>query len=202
MTKTNGFSFRVATLADRQPIGDLHVLSMRRLGATFYEDDTIEAFLALGAIDDALLSAGTYYVVEAGRTIVATGGWSTRRAGFESRRATAAPTDETEGANVRGVFVHPDFSRCGIARRMMNRIESEIVDAGFRGARLTSTLSGIPFYRSLGWRSGPPAVLNLPGDLIMVGLDMAKHLLPTVGTGFHPGGGRPEGLSQMPIRDS
>lgn len=192
MTKTDMFTLRVATAADREPIGRLHALSMRRLAAGFYDAEAIEAFLSLGTIDEALLGGGSYYVMSVGGMIVGTGGWSTRTAHFEAHRQGSTTPRAPSGPSVRGVFVHPDCARCGVARQIMDRIELDIVDAGFPIARLTSTLPGIPFYRSLGWRSGPPAVLNLPGDLLMVGMDMTKHLPagPATGrcrTGVPPG---------------
>jgi hypothetical protein len=60
---------------------------------------------------------------------------------------------------------------------MMAMIEAEIAAAGFSQASLTATLSGIPLYRHLGYRSGQPVEVSLPNALLFVGLAMEKQLV-------------------------
>jgi GNAT superfamily N-acetyltransferase len=152
--------------------------SFRALGAPFYEPDVIEAYIAgIGTMDDALIDDGTYFVATAsdGR-IAGSGGWSRRTPTYAARvRGNALPA-AVATATVRSIYVDPDFARRGIARAIMAAIESEIVAAGFGAASLMATLSGIPLYRRLGYRSGMPLVVNLAHGLAFVGLEMTKQV--------------------------
>lgn len=176
MLDTGNVRLRAAVAADRRAIGALCALSMRRHGAAYYDADVIEAFLAIDTVAETLQCGGPFHVAEMGGVLVGMGGWSTGKAGFEKDRVLTASSGSEHGATVRSVFVHPNYARRGIARHLMARIEAEIASAGVASANLTSTLPAIPFYRSLGWRNGMPAVLSLPGGLRMVGLEMAKRL--------------------------
>jgi hypothetical protein len=57
---------------------------------------------------------------------------------------------------------------------MMGVIEEQIAAVGFGTASLLATLSGIPFYRRLGYRSGQPVELRMPGAPTFVGVEMEK----------------------------
>jgi GNAT superfamily N-acetyltransferase len=151
--------------------------SYRTLGAPYYDDDVIEAFIGgVGTMDDTLLDDGTYFAAILEGRIVGCGGWSWRTPAYTARMTNAAPTPSATKANVRSVYVHPDFARRGIAREIMTAIEAEITAAGFAAASLTATLSGIPLYRRLGYRGGEPVSLALGNSLTFVGLGMSKIL--------------------------
>lgn len=151
--------------------------AMRLLGASFYDEDVIEAFIAsVGTMDDSLIDEGGYSVVVLDGQIVGSGGWSMRAPGYASHAKGGDAAEMARKATVRSVFVHPDFARRGIARGLMDRVERQILAAGFTEASLAATLSGIPLYRRLGWRSRLPVVLSLPDGLAFVGLAMTKRL--------------------------
>ena len=57
-----------------------------------------------------------------------------------------------QAATIRSIFVHPAWARRGVMRRLMAEIEGDVLSAGIRTAALTATLTGIPFYRRLGYR--------------------------------------------------
>ncbi len=161
--------------ADRDELRAMQAASMRILGAPFYEPEVIESFIAdVGTMDDGLLDEATYFKVVADGRIVASGGWSRRTPAYQARAEGAAPPPAT--ATVRSVFVHPDHARRGIARTILALVEDEIARAGFPVARLTATLSGVPFYRRLGYRSGRPVTLRLAGQLEFPALAMEKPL--------------------------
>jgi GNAT superfamily N-acetyltransferase len=162
---------------DRDELRAMQAASFRILGGPFYDEDVVESFIAdVGTMDDYLLDDGTYFkAVEDGR-IVGSGGWSCRTPTYISRGAAELPTSHVARASVRSVFVHPDCARRGIARAIMARIETEIAAAGFATAALAATLSGIAFYRRLGYRSGQPLALRLPNELTFVALRMEKSI--------------------------
>jgi len=58
---------------------------------------------------------------------------------------------ETDAAKVRALFVHPDFTRRGIGRMILERCEQEARKRGFKRAEIGATLAGVDFYRSMGY---------------------------------------------------
>src|SRR5918911_466617 len=71
---------RPATPADVPALRALIAASVRGLSPGFYADAQIESALEhMFGVDSQLIADGTYYVLEAGSTLVAAGGWSARR---------------------------------------------------------------------------------------------------------------------------
>jgi len=172
-------TMRTAGRSDRDALRELQALSLRTLAAPFYDSEAIEAFIAMGTMYDGLLDDGTFFVVNHGTTLIGCGGWSSRIPNYAKFAKGAAP--EQEDATVRSIFVHPDWGRRGVARRIMEKVEADIARAGFDQARLLATLSGVPLYRRLGWRSGDAVTLRLPGGFKLAGVDMHKRLAPAAG---------------------
>lgn len=172
---TDRFAIRRAVRADTNPILALQHAAMRELALAYYDPEQIEAFIGeVGTMDPRLIDDGTYFAVNAGGTLVGCGGWSARAPNYDAHAAGDNVTPLPGAANVRSIFVHPAWARQGIARLVMAHIETEIARASHAVAALTATLSGVPLYRRLGYRSGAPLVLRLPGELLFVGLKMTK----------------------------
>ena len=57
----------------------------------------------------------------------------------------------TDAARIRAFFVHPDYARRGLARRIYATCEHAAYAAGFRAFELMATLPGEPLYRALGF---------------------------------------------------
>lgn len=168
---------RLASWSEVDEILQLHARSMRQLAADFYEPEAIEAFIRFGTLDMSLIGDSSYFVIERGGHLVATGGWSSRKPRYEARAVDESrPLPWAPQATVRSLFVDPDATREGLASSLMAHIENEIVNAGFREGHLTATLSGIPLYRRLGWRSHEGVTIILAGDTKLVGLRMTKQL--------------------------
>lgn len=170
---------RLAGPADRSELRAMQAQSFRELGASVYDPRVIEAFIgAIGTMDDSLLEQGTYYVAVAGGRIVGSGGWSDRTPGYAAHTVSIGDTAQPAKATVRSIFVHPEWARRGIASTVMSRIEEEIATAGFATASLMATLSGVPLYERLGYRSDAPVELGLPQGLTFTGVAMMKELIP------------------------
>ena len=167
---------RRASADDRETLLSMQALSMRILATPFYGDRAVEAFVAMGTMDDALLEEGRYYLAEIDGQLVGSGGWSTQMPGYAAILEAKPANDSDIKARVRSVYVHPLFVRQGIARTLMEHIEEDIVKAGFDTGYLGATLSGLPLYRRLGWHGSLPLVLQLPGNENLVGINMAKRL--------------------------
>jgi GNAT superfamily N-acetyltransferase len=126
----------------RPAIEQLHRESVRRLAVSYYSPAQVETFLACGTLDRKLIEAGTYYVAEVGDTLVGSGGW------MPVEQGPAGPWR----ARIRAVFVHPDWTRRGIGRRLVTHAETAAVPAGFTTFELEASLPGVPLYQSLGYR--------------------------------------------------
>jgi GNAT superfamily N-acetyltransferase len=156
----------------------MQALSTRALTCEFYSRAEIEAFLTyVGTIDEQLLAEGTYYLIEAGAEIVASGGWSQFRATFGK---SSDPVADLSVAKTRSVFVHPDWTRHGFGTRLMRRAEAEAFAAGFNGMELNAMLSGVDFYTALGYRRVRDIAVSMPEGIVFRGVTMRKGLTPDV----------------------
>ena len=107
---------RRASTDDREALLNMQALSMRILATPFYGDRAVEAFVAMGTMDDALLEEGRYYLAEVDGQLVGSGGWSTQMPGYAAILEAKPANDSDIKARVRSVYVHPLFVRQGIAR--------------------------------------------------------------------------------------
>ena len=133
---------RPARAADAPAIEQLHRASVRRLAGSYYSPAQLKSFLAGGTLDRSLVDAGTYYLAELDETLVGSGGW------MAIQRGPGGPWR----ARIRAIFVHPDWARRGIGRRLVTHAESAAARAGFALFELEATLAGVPLYQSLGYR--------------------------------------------------
>ena len=171
-TNSSPFTIRRARMNDRNHLRAMQIDSMRRLAIHCYSREEVEAFIAfVGTMDDQLIGEGTYYLVDIDGHPVAAGGWSRIRGNY----VKGAPVNGA-AAKIRSVFVHPDWARHGFGRLLMNRAEKEAVAAGFSSVELNALLSGVPFYRALGYEPVKPIELGLPDGVTFRGLTMRKPL--------------------------
>lgn len=157
---------------DRNRLLAMQAASMRALATRCYSREEVEAFITyVGTMDDQLIAEGTYYLAEIDGRPVASGGWSRMRANY----VNGALVDLT-AAKIRSVFVHPNWTRYGFGRKLMERAEREAIADGFDRVELNALLSGVPFYRALGYQELRPISLNLPDRVTFRGLTMEKPL--------------------------
>lgn len=169
---SNDIIIRRARISDRNHLRAMQANSMRTLASHCYSRAEVEAFITyVGTMDDQLIDEGTYYVVEVAGRPVASGGWSRIRANYVG----GTPVDRT-AAKIRSVFVHHDWARHGFGRLLMDRSEREAFMAGFDRVELNALLSGVPFYRALGYHTVRPIALGLPDGITFRGLTMDKPL--------------------------
>jgi GNAT superfamily N-acetyltransferase len=175
MIMSIGLEMRRATSFERDALRALQAASLRGLATAYYDEDVIETFIArIGTMDDTMLDDGTYYAATCDGVLVGCGGWSARTPGYAAHLAAGGSRAAEPGATVRSIYVHPEWARRGVARRVMAVIEADIAAAGYAKASLTATLGGIPLYRRLGYRLGLPVVLALGEGRTFVGIGMAK----------------------------
>lgn len=122
-------------------------------------------------VDSQLLADGTYYVITDDSALVAAGGWSARRTLYggdqAADRADVMLDPATMPARIRAFFVHPDWTRRGLARTIFRECEIAAKARGFRAFELVATLPGEPLYRALGFVPIEPVAVPLPGNLTL-----------------------------------
>ncbi len=160
---------RPACRSDMPAIEALHKASVRELATGYYSPAVLERFLAAGTVDRGLVDAGTYYLAEIQGGLVGSGGWE-------------AVDDGPAGASrarIRLVFVHPDWARQGIGRRLVQHAETEAARAGCRHFELDASLPGVPLYHHLGYREVQRCGLALPDGTTLPAIRMEKTLAST-----------------------
>jgi GNAT superfamily N-acetyltransferase len=160
--------------------------SVRGLQAHDYTPEQIEAALkTVYGVDSQLIADGTYFVAEAEAdecsttVIVGCGGWSKRKTLFGgdhwSGRHDALLDPNHDPAKIRAFFVHPDWARRGIGSMILEACEAAARSAGFKRLEMGATLSGVPFYRAMGYEALENIDVPLGDDKSMVVVRMAKN---------------------------
>jgi GNAT superfamily N-acetyltransferase len=174
---------RLAVIEDAPQIGTLMRASTTDLFPRFYtERQTASAAVYLTEPDTALIEDGTYFVHEVDGEVVACGGWSKRNKLYTG--SGAQPDDgrmldpATEPARVRAMFVRADWTRRGLARKILDACAKAARDEGFRSLSLMATLPGVPLYRSYGFEESRHAYVPLPDGVELEGIEMTYVLHP------------------------
>lgn len=170
---------RVATAADTGRIATLIRESARGLSEGFYTAAQVESAIRfIFGVDSQLIADGTYYVIEIGDRMAAAGGWSGRRSlfgGDQTEKDDDGRLDpRTEPARIRAFFVHPDFARRGLARRLYEACERAARSAGFTRFELMGTLPGVPLYTALGFTSDEPFDIPMPDGTTLPCIRMSR----------------------------
>jgi N-acetylglutamate synthase-like GNAT family acetyltransferase len=150
------FSIRVATMEDIPELQALIPESARGLSQGYYTPQQIESAIKyIFGVDTQLISDKTYYIAEAEGQILGCGGWSKRKTlyGGDQMKAEQDPLlDPTEDAGrIRAFFIHPDWARKGIGRRIIEACEEAAKADGFITMELGATLPGEPLYAAMGY---------------------------------------------------
>ena len=149
-------ALRIATPADATAVEALMKLSAAGLFPSYYDErQTASGVQFVAHIDSTLLEDGTYFVLEVDDEMVACGGWSRRARPYagsaEARGQDRILDPETEAANVRAMFVRPDWTRRGLGRRILEECEAAAALEGYRRLALVATLPGVPLYLAFGF---------------------------------------------------
>ncbi len=164
---------RLATMADVPALNTLIAASARGLSVGFYTPAQIEALVEhVFGVDTQLIADCTYYVIDApGGAPAAAGGWSARRTlyGGDQMKGRADPRLDpaSDPARIRAFFVHPDWARRGLGRRLYEACAAAAGAAGFRALELMATLPGEPLYRALGFEAAERVETALPGGVVV-----------------------------------
>lgn len=166
-------TYRLATLADVPALEALIPLSARHLRHGYYTAAQVEAALGpVFGVDTQLIRDATFFVaVDSAATacpapIVGCGGWSQRKTLYGGDRGKTGPDPlrdpATEPAMIRAFFVHPDYARRGIGRRLMELSEAGAHAAGFSSIEIVATLPGEPLYATFAYAVVERFAITLP----------------------------------------
>ncbi|MCG8359553.1 MAG: GNAT family N-acetyltransferase [Kiloniellales bacterium] len=154
-------SIRLAEREDIEEINALHEASVRALNARDYNGTQIEAILAdIGTFDPRLIEERRYFVADAEGELVGSSGWTRAASNYGNAERPAAAERHDGSAVIRSVFVHPQWIRRGIAKRIVERAEREAAEAGVSRIEVLATLTGVPLYEHLGYRRCAARVLD------------------------------------------
>ena len=150
---------RIATAADVPDIEDLMRLAISENMKAFLSPEEIEAAKETMGVDWTLINDGTYFVIEAlrdGETVmVGCGGWGKRRTLYGGDhtvgRDDSLSDPNVDAARIRAMYAHPEWTRQGIGRLLLELGENAARNAGFSTIELGSTIPGEPFYLANGF---------------------------------------------------
>ena len=160
-------------MQDVPALNTLIAESARILSAGFYNPSQIEALIShVFGVDTQLVADGTYYIIDGADSVgspVACGGWSARRTLYGGdvwkHREDSRLDPAVDAARIRAFFVHPQWARQGLGRRLYTECERAARAAGFRSFELMATLPGEPLYAALGFAAIEHVTTRLPGDV-------------------------------------
>jgi len=175
------FEIRTAVESDFEAIEILIAASIRKLGASDYSAEQIEAALKTAfGLDRQLVADRTYFIVETDQKAVACGGWSYRQTLFgndlEQDRDATRIDPQSGAAKIRAFFVDAEFARMGIGSMILEKCEEEALKAGFTKFELMSTLPGLKLYDKHGFVAGTALQYPLGESLSIEFVPMLKQI--------------------------
>ena len=153
--KNNQLELRLAKQEDVDAIKTLMNLAISELQKPYLTPDQIKAsFLAMG-LDTQLIDDQTYFCIWDDEALVGCGGWS-RRATLYGGNHTAGRDaglldPATDRARIRAMYTHPEHTRRGIGRMIIDAAEDAARDEGFKALEMAATLAGRDFYLRCGY---------------------------------------------------
>ena len=143
-------TIRLATLDDIDAISDLMARSIEELQHGYLTPEQVQASKAGMGLDRVLIEDGTYFCVEEGDALAGCGGWS-RRATLYGGNHSAGRDPRlldpvTERARIRAMYTHPEHTRKGVGRMILEAGEAAARAEGFREIEMAATMAGKPFY--------------------------------------------------------
>jgi GNAT superfamily N-acetyltransferase len=129
-------------------------------------------------VDSQLIEDNTYYTALSGNQIVGCGGWSKRKTLFGGDQVKSDEDNllnpAQDAARIRAFFVHPQWARQGIGKRIMQMCEDAAQRAGFQTIELVATLPGEPLYAAMGYQSTRRFDVAMPDGEVLPVAQMMK----------------------------
>jgi len=127
---------RQALMDDTQSITSLMNLAIVELQKDYLSEAQIGASFAGMGLDTQLIEDGTYFCIMDEEVLVGCGGWS-RRATLHGGDHSADRDDSlldpaTDRARIRAMYTHPDYTRRGIGRMIIEAGEAAALAEGLK----------------------------------------------------------------------
>ena len=173
---------RLATIDDIEALQELIRESVATLSAAYYSPEQIASGLShIFGVDTQLIIDETYFVAVVDGQIVGSGGWSKRNTLFGGDQFKQEQIDPLldparDAARIRAFYVHPRWSRKGIAGKILDACEVAARAAGFGTVELVATLPGEPFYSARGYAKGEAMTLETRDGEALPAFRMSKML--------------------------
>ena len=163
-------------------ISKLIKLSARKLCITDYTPKQIEdALRGAWGLDNQLIEDETYYLILGNDEIIGCGGWSFRKTLFGSSARKDRDSERLDpisnAARIRAFFIHPNYVRKGLGKKLLIHCEQKAWDSGFTRLELGSTLPGVHLYKNQGYVMGKPYEFESSPDIFVTIIPMKKTLL-------------------------
>jgi N-acetylglutamate synthase-like GNAT family acetyltransferase len=173
---------RLAKHSDIPHIEQLIQASVSGLNSHDYTSAEVASALKyIFGVDTQLLDDGTYYVIEADRVIIASGGWSKRSTLFGGDQMKGTEDNllnpQHESARIRAFYVHPDWARQGLGSWLMQTCEDAAKNQEFNTLELVATRTGIPLYEKSGFKAVELVQSKTPDDEILEFTRMRKSIV-------------------------
>jgi len=151
---------RLARPDDMPVLSALMDRAIGELLQAFLPPEGVKASFEIMGLDTQLIADGTYFVVAEGSEIAGCGGWSRRATlfgGDHSAGRDAALLDPAkDAARVRAMYTHPDHTRKGVGRMVLDACEAAARAEGFSRVEMAATVGGVPLYRACGYHDIEP----------------------------------------------
>jgi GNAT superfamily N-acetyltransferase len=175
----DGLLLRLAQPADIPRLETLIASSVRGLSVGYYSSALIESALRfMFGVDSQLIDDGTYYLLEGDAGPVACGGWSRRATlfGGDQHKSAVDPLLDpvVHPARIRAFYVHPEWAKRGLGRRLFDTCLAAARMAGFRELELVATLPGEPMYARVGFVRHERLEVHLPDGVMLLGVRMTR----------------------------
>jgi GNAT superfamily N-acetyltransferase len=182
---------RLAEVRDVPVLRELIAASVWGLQARDYSPAQLEGALrTVYGVDTQLIADGTYFAAEAvefpeedfpaAPQIVGCGGWGRRKTLYGgdqfAAREDSLLNSATDAARIRAFFIHPAWARQGIGGMILEACETAAQSAGFRRLEMGATLTGIPFYRAMGYAELESSEVPLGNGLTLPIVRMGKNV--------------------------
>ncbi len=174
-------TIRLAEMDDVPALKELIPLSARELSKGYYTSEQTESMIKyIIGVDTQLIIDQTYYVAEADGQIVGCGGWSKRKTlyGGDQIKEQEDPLldPKVDAGHIRAFFVHPQWTRKGIGRRIILACEAAARAEGFTRMDLGATLPGEPLYAAMGYVATERFEIPTPDGISIPAAQMQKQL--------------------------
>lgn len=172
---------RPAVMDEINSLNQLIEQSARVLSQEDYTKEEIEgAITYIFGVDSELIEDQTYYVIEEQGALLACGGWSKRKTLFGGNQCNSREAGyldpKMEAAKIRAFFVHPNFARKGLGRKLLDYCEQQALANGFLKIEMMATLPGVKLYQAFGYTGLDKVNHTLPNGVNLRLLRMSKNL--------------------------